>query len=247
MRTIEFVKKSAQKPTVTVVFCVAVVVIMSVAATCVAVAGEQGKAKKLRVVVDAGHGGFDGGVVGTTSGVRESELNLEIAFMLGDFLESAGIDVVYTRTDESSVCDDVDVSTLKQKDMAARKKIIDSSEAVLVVSVHQNFYPKKYRRGSQVFYGAQNDEGKKLATAVQNLLNRNVNSKTALRNFAPLVGDYYMVNCTSLPSVIVECGFLSNPDDEKLLLSFDFKRQIAYNVCCGILSYLSQARQSGVM
>lgn len=113
-----------------------------------------------------------------------------------------------------------------------------------MVSVHQNFYPAKYRRGSQVFFAAHSEEGKKLAAFVQKPLNENVNSETVGRSFSPLVGDYYIVNCTELPSVIVECGFLSSPEDEKLLLSFDFRRKIAYNVCCGILNYLSDAQSS---
>lgn len=95
-----------------------------------------------------------------------------------------------------------------------------------------------------MFFAAHSEEGKKLAAFVQKPLNENVNSETVGRSFSPLVGDYYIVNCTELPSVIVECGFLSSPEDEKLLLSFDFRRKIAYNVCCGILNYLSAAQIS---
>lgn len=85
--------------------------------------GREEQAEKLRVVVDAGHGGPDGGVVGITSGVKESEINLEIAFLLGEFLSSAGVEVVYTRTTDGLVYDDVDAATMKQKDMAARKRL----------------------------------------------------------------------------------------------------------------------------
>ena len=244
MRTVGFIGKRAKKQSVIFTIWVCLLLILTVSATTLAVAVERSKPKKLRVVVDAGHGGPDGGVVGITSGVKESEINLEIAFLLGEFLSSAGVEVVYTRTTDGLVSDDVDAATMKQKDMAARKKIIDKSDAALVVSVHQNFYPAKYRRGSQVFFAEHSEEGKKLAAFVQKPLNENVNSETVGRSFSPLAGDYYIVNCTELPSVIVECGFLSSPEDEKLLLSFDFRRKIAYNVCCGILNYLSDAQIS---
>ena len=117
MRTVGFIGERAKKQSVIFTIWVCFLLLLTVSATTLAVAVERSKPKKLRVVVDAGHGGPDGGVVGITSGVKESEINLEIAVLLGEFLTAAGVEVVYTRTTDGLVSDEVDAATMKQKDI----------------------------------------------------------------------------------------------------------------------------------
>ena len=118
--------------------------------------------------------------------------------------------------------------------MKKRKQIIEENNADLVISVHQNKCPYPSRRGGTVFFDKNSESGKKLANCIQASLNQM--DECAKKNEA-LVGDYYMLKCTPNPSVIVECGFLSNPDDEKLLISEEYQKNIAYAIFKGAVSY----------
>ncbi len=240
----KYLSKAVRKNGIQMAVAAVWIAVTVMAAVTVAVSATADRTKKPRIVIDAGHGGSDGGVTGRLTGVKESDLNLEIAFLLGEYVEAAGFEVVYTRKSDGAVYEDADAMTMKQKDMAARKKIIDASDAVLVVSVHQNYFSSPKRRGSQVFFRGSNPEGKRLAMLTQNLLNANVNKKYNGRNYSALAGDYYILNCTELPAVIVECAFLSSPEDESLLLSYDFRRKIAYTVFCGIMRFVAETQNA---
>lgn len=182
------------------------------------------------VVVDAGHGGIDGGVVGSTSGVKESEINLAIAKSLKHFLERNGYDVVMTRENSDGLYG-LTSKNKKLRDMEARRDIIKEAKPDLVISVHQNYYPLSSVRGAQVFYSADSEISKQIADSMQGTLN------TALGNDRiAKTGDYYIVNCTDFPSVIVECGFLSNPEEEKLLVTAAYQEKVAYSVFSAVHS-----------
>lgn len=191
----------------------------------------------VKVVLDAGHGGIDGGVKGVKTGTPESEINLSVVKKLETYLVSAGISVVLTRSSEAGLYG-VASSTLKRRDMQKRKEIIEKAEPTLVVSVHMNYYPNSTRRGGQVFYRAENERSALLAKSVQNGLN---GLYEGVKDYAPLAGDYYILNCTEYPSVIAECGFLSNPEDENLLIQSEFQGEIAYSLFCGIINYLTES------
>ena len=163
------------------------------------------------VALDAGHGGIDGGVVGTTTGVRESDLNLAMAYLIKDKLENCGFKTVMTRTDENGLYGSA-TGGFKQRDMRRRREIINEAKADMVISVHMNKFSSPSRSGPQVFYDGGSAAGKALADSMQTMLNGFTGN-----GHSALAGDYYMLKCTSAPSVIVECGFLSNPDDEKKL------------------------------
>jgi N-acetylmuramoyl-L-alanine amidase len=182
------------------------------------------------VVVDAGHGGIDGGVVGSASGVKESEINLAIAKSLKHFLERNGYDVVMTRENSDGLYG-LTSKNKKLRDMEARRDIIKEAKPDLVISVHQNYYPLSSVRGAQVFYSADSEISKQIADSMQGTLN------TALGNDRiAKTGDYYIVNCTDFPSVIVECGFLSNPEEEKLLVTAAYQEKVAYSVFSAVHS-----------
>ena len=183
------------------------------------------------IVIDAGHGGRDGGAVGA-SGVDENHLNLEYALSLQKLCQDFGIEVVMTRSDLNGLYS-ASASNKKRSDMERRKQIVDESRADLVVSIHMNSFPLSSAEGAQVFYAKGAEEGKRLADCVQTELCHTLPSAKKTSS----VGDYYMLNYIDRPSVIIECGFLSNPEEEKLLISEEYRNNFCYSVLSGILKY----------
>ena len=181
---------------------------------------------KVKVVLDAGHGGIDGGVSGVRTGIKESELNLKVVKKLEKYLIDAGMSVYLTRNSEAGLYG-VANSSLKRKDMEKRKAIINDVKPNLVISVHMNQYSLSTRRGAQVFYNSDNENSKTLANSVQKCFNE---MEEAVKKTSALAGDYYIIKCTQYPSIIAECGFLSNPDDERLLISDEYQDSLAYNI-----------------
>lgn len=175
------------------------------------------------VAIDAGHGGYDGGVVGV-SGTKESELNLELAMLMGEALTARGVSVVYTRTQDEALGD------TKREDMKARAEIIRESRPDCVISLHLNSYPDKSRRGVQVFYD-DTGRGGSFASFMQERLNAAINYKYSKRcDLAPQAGDFYITKCVPVPSIIIECGFISNAEDEALLKTKAFRRELCTEI-----------------
>ncbi len=191
---------------------------------------------KIRIVLDAGHGGIDAGVSGVNTKVKESELNLKVVKKLENYLVGAGMNVVLTRSTDAGLYG-IANGNLKRKDMEKRKEIIKNSEPHLVVSVHMNQYSLASRRGAQVFYKKGDEKSKLLANSIQESFNSMASS---VREYSALTGDYYILNCTDYPSVIAECGFLSNPEEEALLITDNYQDDIAYTIFKGIVGYLAQ-------
>lgn len=191
---------------------------------------------KMKVVIDAGHGGIDGGVVGVNTGTKESTLNLLVAKELKRCFLSAGIDVVMTRENENGLYGTA-TSSRKKKDMQKRKNIIEKAQPEMVISVHMNKYSVSTRRGAQVFFDKNNQRGISLANAVQKSLN---GMEETVREYSALNGDYYILTSHNYPSIIVECGFLSNPEDEALLMTDAYRQKIAYAIFKGCIDYLSE-------
>ena len=197
----------------------------------------EASANKIKIVLDAGHGGIDGGVSGVVTGIKESELNLKVVKKLETYLISAGMSVTLTRNSEAGLYG-VATKNLKRKDMEKRRDIIKSVEPHLVVSVHMNKYSLSTRRGAQVFFKKGDENAKLLAASIQKNFN---DMEEAVRECSILTGDYYILNCTEYTSVIAECGFLSNPEDEALLINENYQDKIAYNIFKGIVGYLAQS------
>lgn len=197
----------------------------------------EADSSKIRIVLDAGHGGVDGGVSGVTTKINESEINLAITKKLEKLLVDGGFDVVLTRSTDAGLYG-LATSNLKKKDMQKRKEIIEKANPTLVVSIHQNNYSLSSRRGGQVFYKKGDVNAKLLAESVQDNFNLFYSD---LKGYNVLTGDYYILNCTDYPSVIAECGFLSNEKDEKILTSEKGQEEIAYALFKGIVQYLSEA------
>lgn len=187
----------------------------------------------LTIIIDAGHGGIDPGCSGSVEGSNERELNLAYAKTLKKYLEEYGINVVMTRTTTDGLYSAFSVNK-KKDDMEKRKQIIENSNADLIISLHMNSFPLKSCRGAHVFYNPDSDISKNLATSIQN----NFYSTLAYAKKEAGVGDYYMLTCTNVPAVIVECGFLSNAEEEKLILSDDYREKLCYSILCGVIKYL---------
>lgn len=187
------------------------------------------------IVIDAGHGGIDAGVRGKKSGVKESDINLSISRELAGFFSKAGFNTVLTRKSQAGLYG-LPTKGFKLRDMQKRRQIIQECGADMVISVHQNFYSDTSRRGAQVFFNKESQSGKQLAVCIQQSLN---SIEGAAEKNSPLIGDYYMLECTDSPSVIVECGFLSNESDEALLSDEEYRTQIAYAIFSGAITYFT--------
>jgi len=193
----------------------------------VALPAEETVGRGKTVVIDAGHGGEDGGVVGSSTGIKESDVNLAVAKKLRDVLVEGGYNVVMTRTTDTALHGSA-LGSKKLADMRKRKEIILEAQPDLVVSIHQNYYPSDYVKGVQVFY-APNGKSYDEAAVMQKILNRQLGGSRVEAK-----GDYYIVQCTPYPSVLVECGFLSNPEEEALLVTSEYQQRVAYALYSGI-------------
>lgn len=182
------------------------------------------------IVLDAGHGGKDGGAQGQF--VDESALNLKYCLKLKDKLEKFGYKIVLTRKNMEGLYSPL-APNKKKSEMEKRKKIIDKSNADLVISIHMNSFPSSKARGAQVFYGDSNESGKFLAESVA----QNLNEQIEFAKKTPKVGDYFVLNCTNKAGILIECGFLSNLDEEKLLIDDTYCDKFCYAVLCGIVKY----------
>lgn len=184
------------------------------------------------VVIDAGHGGVDGGATSCT-GVLESKINLEIAMKLNDLLHLLGIDTLMIRNDDRSVYTEGEtIAAKKISDLKERVRMVNSTEHAILVSIHQNQFADSQYDGAQVFY-AKTSDSQNLADLLQNALKNNLNPGSK-RGIKKADGIYLLekINCTG---ILVECGFLSNPQEEAKLRNYEYQQQI----CCVIASTLS--------
>ncbi len=188
------------------------------------------------IVIDAGHGKPDEGAE-SSRGTTEAETNLKIALKLQNLLEQSGSSVILTRSDESAIYD-IDSKTLRQKkisDIHNRVKIGNESSADIFVSIHLNKIPQQQYDGWQTFYNAKSAEGQKLAVSIQNNLNDAIQKEN--NRVAKSIENIYIVKHVEIPTTIVECGFLSNPEEEKLLLEDEYQNKLAWGIYNGIIDY----------
>lgn len=188
------------------------------------------------VVIDAGHGGDDPGKVGA-GGTLEKDVNLAISKKLQKCLEKEGIRAVMTREDEKGLYS-AEASNKKQDDMKNRCAKIEEANPVFTVSIHQNSYTEESVHGPQVFYYTHSDQAKALAGYIQ----ESMNEALADRPREMKANDtYYLLKKTKSPTVIVECGFLSNQAEAAKLVTEEYQQQVAEAVCRGIMAYLAEA------
>jgi N-acetylmuramoyl-L-alanine amidase len=186
------------------------------------------------IVIDAGHGGSDPGKVGINDAL-EKDINLALALKLQKLLEADGIKIVLTRDSDAGLYAEGSTNQ-KVEDMQNRCKIITEANPVFTVSLHQNSYPSEEVKGAQVFYYGQSVKGKALAETIQKNLIAEVDPEN--HREAKANESYYLLKKTPTPTVIVECGFLSNQEEADLLLTEDYQNQVVAAVRLGILEYL---------
>ncbi len=181
-----------------------------------------------RTVVDAGHGGFDPGAI-SANGTYESAINLAVAEYLRAELESCGANVVMTREKDTGLGNTQDES------LAERRSIIEQSGADIVISIHMNFYEKDTDVcGPVALFMPGSEKGKTLAEAMQQALNDALGTNGASRS-----QDLYVLRSGNMPCVLIECGYLSNADEEEKLKQSDYQRRIAGAICDGAAAYFS--------
>ena len=188
------------------------------------------------IVIDPGHGGFDPGKVGTT-GIHEKDLNLKIALKVRDYLEQSGAFVIMTRTEDVDLDGD-DEKQFKKKDMINRVEKVNNSDADILVSIHQNAFPQAQVKGAQVFYHDNSDLGKLLAQSIQESIKTYADKEN--KRVAKHNPDYYVLRATKIPSIIVECGFLTNEEEEAKLNTDYYQDQIAWAIYVGIIDYFQE-------
>ena len=183
-----------------------------------------------------GHGKPDEGAQSST-GTTEAETNLKISLKVQNLLEQSGCTVILTRSDENAIYD-VDSNTLKQKkisDIRNRVKIGNESSADIFVSIHLNKIPQQQYYGWQCFYKEGNEQSNKLAKSIQENLNKSMqkeNNRVAMK-----IDNIYIIKHVEIPTSIVECGFLSNPEEEKQLLDDNYQNRLAWGIYSGIINY----------
>ncbi len=188
------------------------------------------------IVLDAGHGVPDEGAQ-SSNGTTEAESNLKIALKVQNLLEQSGATVILTRSDENAIYD-LDSKTLKQKkisDIHNRVKIGNESSADIFVSIHLNKIPQQQYWGWQTFYKQESPEGQKLATSIQNSLNKSIQKEN--KRVPMKIENVYIIKHVEIPTTIVECGFLSNPEEEQLLLNNEYQDKLAWGIYTGIMDY----------
>lgn len=188
------------------------------------------------IVLDAGHGKPDEGAQSST-GTTEAETNLKIALKVQSLLEQSGATVILTRSDDEAIYD-LDSKTLKQKkisDIHNRVKIGNEAQADIFVSIHLNKIPQEQYWGWQCFYKEGNEQSIKLAKSLQENLNESIQKEN--KRVAMKLENVYIMKHVEIPISIVECGFLSNKEEEKLLLEDSYQDKLAWGIYNGIIDY----------
>lgn len=190
------------------------------------------------IILDAGHGGVDSGCV-SVNGAEEKDINLKIMLKVRGMLEASGLDVVVTRDSDRSIHDSgiQGLGKQKQSDMSNRLAIINSYDNAVFISIHQNQFTDSKYSGAQMFYPESDSASENLARILQNkfVTNLQPDNKREIKS----VGDeIYLLYNASCPRVMVECGFLSNPDEAALLESEEYQSSVAFVIYSGICEYI---------
>lgn len=185
--------------------------------------------KPYTVVIDAGHGAPDGGAVGI-NGSLEKDLNLQVSLKLREILESRGVRVIMTRSDDNSICDSnaKTLHEMKVSDMKKRLSIINSSETDLFLSIHMNSYTSEKSTGLHLFYPVNHPETQALADK----MSKNISEITGAKSHPVKVASdtLYLMKNPNPPGILIECGFISNPNEEKLLNDDKYQAQLAFAI-----------------
>lgn len=232
---------------VNLIFAAAIIIIMlmtiflnlSRTAVTINVRGDE-KIEKIKILIDPGHGGIDQGASGDMK-IGEAPINLAISKKLMSFLEGSGFVVDMTRYDDNGLYSELSgtIRDKKNEDLKNRVGLINNSDAVLVVSIHLNSFPQKQYYGAHVFYQKSNEATTKLAAdtiqeSMKTILDRNNKRVPQIKRDIKIMDD------TTVPVILIECGFLSNNEEERKLISADYQEKTAWAIYTGLLKYLNK-------
>ncbi|MDF2891827.1 MAG: cwlD [Clostridia bacterium] len=197
--------------------------------------------KNMVVIIDAGHGGRDNGAIGVT-GKEEDNINLKIALKLRRLIEQAGGVALMIREDDTGLYDETKRTGRKLEDLQNRMKIFSESEADIILSIHLNSFPQGQYYGAQTFYKDGDASSRKLAEYIQEellaVIDRGNNRKIKPKS------DIYIFKGNNITGALVECGFLSNPEEEQLLTQDHYQERIAWSVFSGIVKYFEEEQRN---
>lgn len=182
------------------------------------------------IVIDAGHGGKDAGTIGI-DGTNEKDINLAISLMLFDYLMVSGINAQMTRYDDYEVYEENEGRT--RSDLYNRLDLINSINNSVLVSVHQNHFDDEKEWGTQIWYSANTPESKKMAESILSVVKKHIQPDNKREN-KKSGNDYYLLYKASVPSIMVECGFMSNKRENDLLKNNEYQSKFAYAILLGL-------------
>ncbi|HCC35519.1 MAG TPA: N-acetylmuramoyl-L-alanine amidase [Ruminococcaceae bacterium] len=193
------------------------------------------KGKQL-VIIDAGHGGVDGGAV--SGDVVEKDINLNIALKLRELAKASGFEIIMIREEDISIHNEDATSTRKKKetDLKNRLKIMNSHPEAVYISIHQNSFTQSKYYGTQILYAPDVEESQLLGNAIQSSVKALLQNENE-REIRKCTEDVYIIYNARIPAVLVECGFLSNPQEKSMLVTDEYQNQMAFAVLCGIIDY----------
>jgi len=206
----------------------------------VAPASTTAQDQGITVIIDAGHGGIDGGAVGINKAV-EKDINLAIALKLKEFMVISGFDVILTRDSDISIHDAGLTKTreIKRSDLHNRLGIMEENPDAIFISIHQNSFTQSQYKGTQVFYGENHPESRVLADTIQRTIAEGVQPDN--QRVVKQTGDnIFLLYETKSIAIMVECGFLSNPEEADMLLTEEYQDTLAYIIYAGVIRYLVQ-------
>lgn len=229
------------------IFAVAIIIIMLVSillnisktAETIDAAGDK-KIEKIKILIDPGHGGVDQGASGDMK-IGEAPINLAISKKLMSFLEGSGFEVEMTRYDDSGLYTELSstIRAKKNEDLKNRVELINNSNADLVISIHLNSFPQKQYYGAHVFYQKSNEVTTKLAADTIQESMKNILDKSNTR-VPQIKKDIKIMDNTTVPVILIECGFLSNNNEERKLISDDYQEKTSWAIYTGILKYWNE-------
>lgn len=192
------------------------------------------------VILDAGHGGVDGGAV-SADGLAEREITLEIVKKAKEYLELSGIHVVMTREDNGSIHDSSAVTLREQKnsDLKNRVKIAGQHPEAMLVSVHLNSFPDTAQHGAQVFYKGNDTASQQVGELAQATLREVLNPENE-REAKAIPETIYLMRNIDNTAVLMECGFLSNPEEAALLATETYQQDVAFAIYLTVMRYISE-------
>lgn len=223
-------KKHVMEMTMAVLLLVSVFFLSKEAA----VVSNESAGKEKVIVIDAGHGGADPGMVGI-DGLEEKGINLAVSMKLKESLENQGFTVVMTRTEDQGLYQE-ETRNKKVQDMQKRIEIMEKAKPLLAVSIHQNSYTEESVKGPQVFYYESSAEGQKLAVSIQNALNTELSVERPRKEKGNT--SYFLLKKSPCVLNIVECGFLTNEKEAELLQTEEYQQKIVEAVTKGIVQYV---------